>query len=66
IAQAQAFGAGGVPFFVIDESYGVSGAQPVEVFSNALERAWSESHPSLTMVDADPGAEACGPEGCSI
>ncbi len=36
---AHAFGAGGVPFFVIDRAYGVSGAQPVEVFLSALDQA---------------------------
>jgi len=39
IALAQAFGAGGVPFFVIDRRYGVSGAQPAELFLEALETA---------------------------
>ena len=38
IEQAQRFGATGVPFFVIDEKYGVSGAQPAETFSQVLER----------------------------
>ena len=38
---AHAFGAGGVPFFVIDRAYGVSGAQPVEVFLSALDQASS-------------------------
>lgn len=37
--QARAHGASGVPFFVIDHRYGVSGAQPSEVFAEALERA---------------------------
>ena len=32
IAQARAYGATGVPFFVVDQKYGVSGAQPAEVF----------------------------------
>jgi predicted DsbA family dithiol-disulfide isomerase len=41
-AQAQAMNITGVPFFVIDEKYGVSGAQPSELFSQALEKAWSE------------------------
>jgi predicted DsbA family dithiol-disulfide isomerase len=41
IRQAQAFGATGVPFFVIDRRYGISGAQPVEVFGDALSRAWA-------------------------
>jgi len=36
---ARTFGANGVPFFVIDRAYGVSGAQPVEVFLDALDQA---------------------------
>jgi predicted DsbA family dithiol-disulfide isomerase len=28
-----------VPFFVLDRKYGVSGAQPVEVFAAALRQA---------------------------
>jgi predicted DsbA family dithiol-disulfide isomerase len=40
--EARALGARGVPFFVIDRRFGVSGAQPVEVFVEALTRA-SES-----------------------
>jgi predicted DsbA family dithiol-disulfide isomerase len=42
IRQAQAFGANGVPFFVIDERYGISGAQPTQTFATALSRAWTE------------------------
>lgn len=40
-ADATAFGANGVPFFVFDRKYGVSGAQPVEVFSQVLVKASS-------------------------
>lgn len=36
---APTFGANGVPFFVIDRAFGVSGAQPVEVFVDALDQA---------------------------
>ncbi|MEQ4304898.1 DsbA family oxidoreductase [Plantactinospora sp. B6F1] len=39
IAQARAFGASGVPFFVLDRRYGISGAQPVEAFLSALRTA---------------------------
>ena len=35
----------GVPFFVVDEKYGVSGAQPTELFAQLLERAWTEGDP---------------------
>lgn len=36
IAQARQLGISGVPFFVIDGKYGISGAQPAEAFTNAL------------------------------
>jgi predicted DsbA family dithiol-disulfide isomerase len=39
MAQARAYGINGVPFFVVDERYGVSGAQPPEVFTEVLGRA---------------------------
>jgi predicted DsbA family dithiol-disulfide isomerase len=37
--QARALGATGVPFFVIDERFGVAGAQSPEVFTQVLRRA---------------------------
>jgi predicted DsbA family dithiol-disulfide isomerase len=39
IREAQLLGATGVPFFVLDRKYGVSGAQPAEVFVSALRTA---------------------------
>ncbi|MFC4856470.1 DsbA family oxidoreductase [Actinophytocola glycyrrhizae] len=39
IREARLLGATGVPFFVLDRRYGVSGAQPVEVFESALQQA---------------------------
>ena len=39
IREAAALGCTGVPFFVIDRRYGISGAQPAEVFLQVLERA---------------------------
>ena len=64
VAQARAYGATGVPFFVIEERYGVSGAQPTELFTQVLEQAWAEADPLQMAGAAD--AEACGPEGCPI
>lgn len=40
---ARAFGANGVPFFVINRKYGISGAQPYELFVQTLERALEEA-----------------------
>ncbi len=39
---ARGLGATGVPFFVIDRKYGISGAQPAETFLRALRTAWAE------------------------
>jgi predicted DsbA family dithiol-disulfide isomerase len=67
IDQARAFGATGVPFYVVDRKYGISGAQPTEVFTEVLERAWEEAHPRLDLVAFESGgAEVCGPDGCAI
>lgn len=67
-AQAVAYGANGVPFFVIDEKYGVSGAQPVEVFDEVIRKALAERSPIKIVADGtSEGADgACGPDGCPI
>ncbi|WP_329458457.1 DsbA family oxidoreductase [Streptomyces sp. NBC_01497] len=38
--EAAELGANGVPFFVLDRRYGVSGGQPAELFTQALQQAW--------------------------
>jgi predicted DsbA family dithiol-disulfide isomerase len=40
--RAQLLGVNGVPFFAIDERYGISGAQSSDLILSALEQAWSE------------------------
>ena len=73
IEQAGRLGIQGVPFFVLDGRYGISGAQPVEVFTQALDQAWREANP-LVMVTPNPAeagegsteSGACGPDGCAI
>ena len=72
ISEARSLGANGVPFFVIDRKYGISGAQPAEVFSQALETAWDEGQ-KLTVLAGTPQSAgkdfadgaACGPDGCN-
>jgi len=46
-AQAQAYGIQGVPFFVIDGQYGISGAQPPAAFENVLRDLWSKRGDSV-------------------
>jgi predicted DsbA family dithiol-disulfide isomerase len=43
--QARDLGVRGVPFFVINKKYGVSGAQPAETFLDILQKAQSQTDP---------------------
>lgn len=81
IRQASEFGITGVPFYVFDGRYGVSGAQPEEVFGQAMEQVYQELNPpqKLQTLGGLPGAgggaatagasadgEVCGPDGCTV
>jgi predicted DsbA family dithiol-disulfide isomerase len=69
IALARAFGATGVPFFVIDRRYGISGAQETSVFTEVLQKAWDDAHPAglvLAGPGVDPAAEACVDDSCTV
>ncbi|MGP3562209.1 DsbA family oxidoreductase [Geobacillus sp. BK01] len=65
--EAAALGVRGVPFFVLNRKYAVSGAQPVEVFRQALEKVWEEEQQTspLQPLATDQGG-TCTDEGCSI
>lgn len=47
-ADARALGITGVPFFVVDRAYGVSGAQPPEVILELLDEVWASTDDALT------------------
>ncbi|MCM3786295.1 DsbA family oxidoreductase [Neobacillus mesonae] len=62
--QGAELGIQGVPFFVIDRKYGISGAQPLSVFSQALTQAWSENQPLQVIGSEDAGV--CTDESCAV
>ena len=66
--EATALGITGVPFFVVDRHYGVSGAQPADVLAQVLDRAWADAHPTLVLTPAGVGASetTCTDETCAI
>ncbi|MGW7267677.1 DsbA family oxidoreductase [Streptomyces sp. NPDC054842] len=64
--EAAELGATGVPFFVLDRTYGVSGAQPAEVFTQALTQAWGDRSPLTLLQEPGGAAEVCGPDGCAV
>jgi predicted DsbA family dithiol-disulfide isomerase len=63
--EARQLGITGVPFFVLDRAYGVSGAQPAEMMLAALQQAWTAAHPLQMVGAADPGV-TCADESCAV
>jgi predicted DsbA family dithiol-disulfide isomerase len=56
----------GVPFYVFNDKYAVSGAQPMEVFVQVLEKLQDELglKPKLQVIGQE--GTICGPNGCDI
>ncbi len=65
IEDARHLGIRGVPYFVIDRTYGISGAQPAELILKTLQAAWTETHPlkAVATVEADA---ACADDNCPV
>lgn len=64
VKEAQAIDIHGVPFFVFDRSYGVSGAQPVGAFTDVLKRSfteWQQAQQSKTLQVEN--GESCNVDG---
>ena len=67
-AAAEELGVSGVPFFVLDRRFAVSGAQDSETFARALDRAWERSRPLEVVgpVGATDGGEDCADGSCAV
>ena len=62
-AQARAYGITGVPFFVVDGTYGVNGAQPAEALLQVLDTAWTAAQPLVLAGGSGPG---CDGDACAV
>ena len=58
--QAASYGIHGVPYFVINEKYALSGAQPVDTIKQVLEKVLSEE--AVENLDG----MTCGANGCKF
>ncbi len=67
IYEAQQVGVRGVPFFVLDRKYAVSGAQEPATFLQALTQSYEEytKENPLKLINSDTEG-TCGPDGCEI
>ncbi|MFO0358686.1 MAG: DsbA family oxidoreductase [Sphingobacteriaceae bacterium] len=63
IEEAHQIGVQGVPFFVFDRKYAISGAQPVEAFTKTLEKSfseWRKENPSVKLEVSE--GKVCTPD----
>nr|WP_263326337.1 DsbA family oxidoreductase [Neobacillus sp. Marseille-Q6967] len=68
-AIAQQYKITGVPFFILNQKYAISGAQPTTTFTSALQKVWEEENPApvfedLSTVNAEDAS--CVDGNCAI
>lgn len=60
ISEASSLGIRGVPFFVFNQKYAISGAQPTHLFSEVLEKSWLEFSESDSKIEIIDEGDSCG------
>ena len=60
---AKQYGVTGVPFFLINKKYALTGAQPTETFVQALKKVLAENQ--ITVLNSQDGLN-CDEDGCEI
>lgn len=63
--EARQIGVQGVPFFVLNRKYGISGAQQTAYFKQALEQIWAEENPLQTIGNQDEN-QSCDHDECGF
>ena len=63
ISEASNLGIRGVPFFVFNQKYAISGAQPTHLFSEVLEKSWSEFSENDSKLNIIKDGDSCDIEG---
>jgi len=70
IYESQQLGVRGVPFFVMDRKYALSGAQPIEAFKQAITQSYQEwekvqKATSIKNLNTNAG-NTCDENGCEV
>ncbi|MFD9292812.1 DsbA family protein [Streptomyces sp. NPDC060030] len=68
VRRAEALGARGVPFTVVDGRHSISGAQESDTLIRVFQKVWDARRAPLGHVPAarDAADDACGPDGCAV
>ena len=70
IYESKQIGVGGVPYFVFDRKYALSGAQPVETFKGAITQSfneWKNAQPKSELKSLNKNDDTvCDEDGCEV
>ncbi|MGM0839535.1 MAG: DsbA family oxidoreductase [Bacillota bacterium] len=64
--EARQIGVQGVPFFVINRKYAISGAQPSDVFLSSIQKVWEEENQTDSLQPLGTDGMACDENGCDV
>lgn len=69
--EAKQFGISGVPYFIINRKYAISGAQPTETFAGALQKVWEEKNAAPQLQNLSPTGDDnddpyCADGSCAV
>jgi predicted DsbA family dithiol-disulfide isomerase len=65
--EAQQIGVKGVPFFVFNRKYAISGAQPLTLFKETLDQVWQEENQASTLKTIEGDTDSvCTDDGCKV
>ncbi len=64
--ESTEVGVKGVPFFVLNRKYAISGSQPEDYFTNALELLWNENNEFETLDDKQDNTRICNDDNCDL
>lgn len=65
-ALAQQLQVRGVPFFVINQKYGIAGAQPQQLFNDTLRDVAKEQRIRPSIAQVGNANNICGDDGCNV
>ncbi|MGE6752600.1 DsbA family oxidoreductase [Rossellomorea sp. NPDC071047] len=64
--EARQIGVQGVPFFVINRKYAISGAQPSDVVLSSIQKVWEEENQTASLQPLGTDGMACDENGCDV
>ena len=64
--EGQTLGVKGVPFYVFNRKYAISGVQPLELIKETLNQVWEEENNLSSISQIEPNGNVCTGDSCEV